>query len=143
MKFKIYVVDDDRHYARMLSFRLEKNVDHDVHVFSRGEEMLEQLSGEPDMILQLSVSQDGIIAGSYFNSTTETTLPVEGMVDKDTQRAAWTVVNEQNNNPVMETGVYNLTQDEASVLVHFGTDTTQEWLLVRLEEPEGTDAPAE
>ena len=59
MKFKIYVVDDDRHYARMLSFRLEKNVDHDVHVFSRGEEMLEQLSGEPDMIL-LDIMMPGI-----------------------------------------------------------------------------------
>ncbi|NNE45092.1 MAG: sigma-54-dependent Fis family transcriptional regulator [Rhodothermales bacterium] len=59
MKFKIYVVDDDRHYARMLSFRLEKNVDHDVHVFNRGEEMLEQLSGEPDMIL-LDIMMPGI-----------------------------------------------------------------------------------
>ncbi len=59
MKFKIYVVDDDRHYARMLSFRLEKNVDHDVHVFSRGEEMLEALSDEPDMVL-LDIMMPGI-----------------------------------------------------------------------------------
>ncbi|MDX1740325.1 MAG: sigma-54 dependent transcriptional regulator, partial [Rhodothermales bacterium] len=59
MKFKIYVVDDDRHYSRMLSFRLEKNVDHDVHVFGRGEDMLEHLAQPPDMIL-LDIMMPGI-----------------------------------------------------------------------------------
>jgi hypothetical protein len=32
---------------------------------------------------------------------------------------------------VIEAGLQNLTQDVASCLVHFGTDTTQTWLLVR------------
>jgi len=33
---------------------------------------------------------------------------------------------------VIETGVYNLTKDEAPALIHFGKDRTEQWLLVRL-----------
>jgi hypothetical protein len=36
----------------------------------------------------------------------------------------------------METGIYNLTQDQAEVLVHFGPEKTQNVLLVRLDEAE-------
>ena len=94
--------------------------------------------GDPDMLLQLAVSKEGIIAGVYQNTVTETTLPVEGMVDKETQRAAWTIGD--NKNTVLETGIYNLTQEETPVLVHFGKDQTQTWLMVRLEEPEAQPA---
>ncbi len=59
MKYKIYVVDDDRHYARMLSYRLEKNVDYEVHVFHQGEEMLERLDNPADVIL-LDIMMPGI-----------------------------------------------------------------------------------
>ncbi len=93
---------------------------------------------EPVMFLQLAVSKEGIIAGSYQNTVTEAALPVEGMVDETTQRAAWTIGD--NKNTVLETGIYNLTQDEASVLVHFGQQRTQTWLMVRLEEPESEPA---
>ena len=94
--------------------------------------------GEPDMLLQLAVSKEGIIAGTYTNTLTDTTLPVEGMVDRETQRAAWTIGD--NKNTVLETGIYNLTQDETPVLVHFGKDRTQTWLMVRLEQPESEQA---
>ncbi len=60
------------------------------------------------------------------------------MVDKNTQRAAWTIGDNKSN--VLETGVNNLTQDETSVLVHFGTERTQTWLMVRLEDPESEQA---
>ncbi len=33
----------------------------------------------------------------------------------------------------METGLDNLTRDEAPVLVHFGTERTQTWLMVRVK----------
>lgn len=35
----------------------------------------------------------------------------------------------------METGIYNLTQDTAPMLVHFEDGQTQQMRLVRLEEP--------
>lgn len=59
MKYKIYVVDDDKHYSRMLRYRLEKNVDYDVHVFSQGEEVLEAMAMPPDLIL-LDIMMPGI-----------------------------------------------------------------------------------
>ncbi len=97
-----------------------------------------------NLLLQLAVSKDGVIAGALYNESTESTRDVEGMVDKDTQRAAWSFIDGKNADVVMETGIYNLTKDEAAVLVHFVSEATQSWTLVRLDEPaeEGAAAPA-
>ena len=38
--------------------------------------------------------------------------------------------------PLVETGLYNLTNDEASVLVHFGKDQTESLVFVRLKQPD-------
>jgi hypothetical protein len=37
----------------------------------------------------------------------------------------------------METGLSNLTKDEAPALIHFADGQTQQWLMIRLEAPEG------
>jgi hypothetical protein len=79
------------------------------------------------------VSKTGVIAGTLQNTVSGTTKNVEGMVDKETQRAAWTEVGQTR--PIMETGIGNLTQDTASVLVHYADDTTQQWLLLRMDAP--------
>jgi hypothetical protein len=89
---------------------------------------------EATMFLQLAVSKEGIIGGTYVNVDTDAAAEIEGMVDKKSQRAVWTIG--ENKNTVLETGIYNLTQEETPILVHFGTDDTQQWMLVRLEEPE-------
>jgi len=65
---------------------------------------------------------------------TGSNLKVQGSVDKQTQRAAWTVGD--NKDTIYEAGIYNLTKDEAPVLVHFGKDRTQQWMLVRLKQPD-------
>jgi len=62
---------------------------------------------------------------------------VHGAVDSKTQRAAWTVGD--NTTTVYETGIYNLTKEQTPVLVHFGKDRTQQWLLVRMQQPEDGD----
>ncbi len=93
---------------------------------------------EPTMFLQLAVSKEGIIGGTYNNTITDSAQAVEGMVDEATQRAVWTIGD--NKNTTLETGIYNLTQDETAVLVHFGAEQTQQWLLVRLEQPPETEA---
>jgi hypothetical protein len=46
-----------------------------------------------------------------------------------------------NSSTVLEAGLQDLTQEVASCLVHFGTDTTQTWLLVRLKNPDMSKTP--
>jgi len=95
------------------------------------------------MYLQLAVSKSGIISGTFYNETTGATHPVEGMVDEATQRAAWKSADESNPDIVMETGLYNLTEDQATLLVHFGPEQTQQWLMVRLDESQRPQAQPE
>jgi hypothetical protein len=95
----------------------------------------EPTGAEPTMFLQLALSKQGLINGTFQNTATNTVKAVDGMVDKQTQRAAWTVQGESR--PLWETGIANLTQDSTAVLVHFPDDTTQRALLVRLAQPGG------
>lgn len=90
------------------------------------------------MLLQLAISKQGVVAGTLHNSETNTTQTIEGMVDKASQCAAWNVVGK--NRPIMETGISKLTEDTAPALIHFADGQTQQWLMVRLEEPTA-DAP--
>lgn len=83
-------------------------------------------------VLQLAVNKQGIIRGNYTNTTSNETKPVQGSVDKKSQRAAWTIGDKKQN--VMETGIYNLTKDDVPALVHIGKDKTEQVLLVRLKD---------
>lgn len=87
----------------------------------------------PNIYMQLALNKDGLISGTYYNDTNDGAYEVEGLVDKATQRAAWKVVD-SDNAPILETGIYNLTQDETPVQAHFTDGRTQEMLLVRLPE---------
>jgi hypothetical protein len=89
---------------------------------------------EPTMYLQLAVSKQGVLAGTLQNTATGAVQSIEGAVDEASQRAAWTVKGQTR--PIMETGLPNLTQDSAPALIHFADGTTQQWLLVRLDEPQ-------
>ncbi|MEO1077698.1 MAG: response regulator, partial [Bacteroidota bacterium] len=59
MTYRFFVVDDDRHYARLLSYRLDKDKQHEVRVFHSGEEALDALDERPDLIL-LDIMMPGI-----------------------------------------------------------------------------------
>ena len=85
-----------------------------------------------DSVVELAVNSQGIIRGNYTNTKTKKTQQVQGSIDKKTQRAAWTVGDDKNT--VYDTGIYNLTKDEAPLLVHIGKDQTQQWLMVRLDQ---------
>lgn len=98
-----------------------------------------QSSGPPPtLFLQLAISKEGVIAGTLSNKSTGSTQTIEGMADKETQRVAWTLAGKSR--PLMETGISNLTEDTAPALVHFADGTTQQWLMVRLQDP--ADQPA-
>lgn len=95
--------------------------------------LLHQEKGTPVIFLQLSVDNDGVIAGTYYNQISGVSKSVQGLVDNKTQRAAWYA--EDKPETVFETGIYNLTKNQTKILIHFGTSRTQTWLLVRLKEP--------
>jgi hypothetical protein len=88
---------------------------------------------EPNRIIQLAVNKDGVVSGTLYNTETDLTQSVQGKVDKDTQRVAIRIT--ESENLVAETGLYNLTQEQAPVLVHFGAEKVENWLFVRLEDP--------
>ncbi|MGO9566450.1 MAG: hypothetical protein ACLP5H_02805 [Desulfomonilaceae bacterium] len=90
---------------------------------------------DSNTLLQLAVDKTGIIAGTYYNTTTDIGRPVRGQLDKKTQRAAWTFSDGKNTDVIMETGLGNLTQDQTEALVHFGKEKTQQLLMVRLDQP--------
>ena len=90
-----------------------------------------------DKTLQLAVNKDGVIRGNLQDSLSDTVKTVSGSVDKKSQRVAMTI--QGNDKAIIETGLYNLTNDEVPVLVHLGPDQVEKHLLVRLKKPD--DAP--
>lgn len=84
--------------------------------------------------IQLAVNKDGIIRGNYTDTKSNKTQLIQGSVDKQSQRVAFTVGDNKTN--IVETGLYNLTKDEAPCLIHIGNERTEQWLLVRLQAPE-------
>jgi hypothetical protein len=95
---------------------------------------------DPTRLLQLAVNKEGIISGTMYNTATSKSLPVNGRVDKQTQRVAFHIGT--NDNMVCETGIYNLTKEQAPLLVHFGPDRKEQYLLVRVDAPKEGEAPA-
>ena len=91
------------------------------------------------LFMQLAISKEGIIAGTFQNTATEKTVEMEGTIDSESQRAAWGPVDEQW--PIMETGIYNLTENECGALLHFADGQTQQWQMVRLDESEESPDP--
>jgi hypothetical protein len=89
------------------------------------------------LFLQLAISKEGIIAGTFQNTATDQSFEVQGTIDTKSQRAAWGPVGEDW--PIMETGIYNLSENQAGALLHFADGQTQEWSMVRLDEPAETD----
>lgn len=90
----------------------------------------------PSIFLQLAVSKQGEIAGTIHKSDVDQTEQVEGAVDMKSQRTAWAIAGKDW--PIMETGLKNLTEDSSAALLHFADGQTQQWLLVRVEDPEHT-----
>lgn len=95
---------------------------------------------QTDKIVQLAVNRDGIIRGNFQDVLLDKVTPVTGAVDKSTQRVSLKL--EGNDTLVVETGLYNLTNDEAPVLVHFAPDRREGRVFIRLKNPSTETAPA-
>lgn len=98
----------------------------------------EEEQSHTDRIVQLAINRDAVIRGNYHDLLTETVTPVAGSLDKESQRVALKLSG--NDQLVVETGLYNLTNDEVPVLVHFGPDRHENRLFIRLQPPEDADS---
>ena len=100
---------------------------------------MQEEKGDAIMFYQLSATKDGLISGAYSNVLTGENHPVTGSIDKKNQRLAFHTGDKSN--VAIEANLNGLTKDQLSVFVHYGTGQTQEWLLVRLPNPDMPDKP--
>lgn len=84
----------------------------------------------PKMYLQLALNRQGTVSGTFYNALTDQTYAVGGSIDQSTQRVA--LQGGDSQSPILETGLYNLTQSEAPAQIHFADGRVQSMTLVRL-----------
>lgn len=89
---------------------------------------------ETERVLQLALNKDRAIRGNMHDLLTDKVIPVYGSAEKETQRVALKM--EGNDSVVLEVGLYNLTNDEVPVLIHFSRDKRQDAMLIRLKNSE-------
>ncbi|HBO44997.1 MAG TPA: hypothetical protein DD670_13920, partial [Planctomycetaceae bacterium] len=93
---------------------------------------------KPNRVFQFVISKNGQLAGTYFDTFSRQSIPIQGAVNKSTQQAAWTVGS--NQEVVMETNLGSFVQNQGNVLVHERQQPSETWTMVRLPEPSNGDA---
>lgn len=88
----------------------------------------------PEKSLQLALSKEGKIRGNLIDELTGEPKPIQGSVDKESQRVAVSLVDDTSI--VAEMGLYDLTEDTLTMMVHRGKDKVETRGLVRLTPPE-------
>lgn len=83
----------------------------------------------PTAMVQMQVSKEGILNGTYLDLLSHNGTPLQGAIDKKTQLAAWKV--NQNDNVTFETNLSSLTSDTAPLTVRYSNQQPQQWQLVR------------
>jgi hypothetical protein len=102
--------------------------------------LADENGADPSSYFQLALNKNGALGGNFYNAYSEQSAPIQGSVDKDTQRAAWVIST--NPDTVFETGLYNLTQSETSILAHMNNNEDQTLFMVRVDAPESVTSPA-
>jgi len=90
---------------------------------------------EPIATVQLAVTKDGVIGGTAYDQQSDKGFNIRGTVDKRSQRAVWSYTDDRDKRLVMESSIYNLTQPEATGMVHYSPTDMRTVELVRLEQP--------
>jgi len=82
------------------------------------------------------VTKDGVISGTAFDPKSDAAFNIVGMVDNRSQRAVWSYRDDRDRRLIMESSIYNLTQPEATGMVHYSPNEAGVVELVRLQEPD-------
>jgi hypothetical protein len=105
-----------------------------VYALARSEETT------PSTFMSLAIDKGGLLRGTYYDAVSDTTTNMAGKVDKETQKAAWTIGDKQT--PVYESGLANLTKPQTTILVHRDGGKVEQMLLVRVDDKAGGGAAA-
>jgi len=95
--------------------------------------LTQEEKGDAVMFYQLAISKAGEVSGAYSNVLTGESSPVTGSIDFETQRVAWRTGDAGST--AIEANLAGLTKEFTPVFVHYGNGLSQEWLLVRMEDP--------
>lgn len=95
-----------------------------------------ETSSTSNFIYQLAVNQQGQVDGTLYNTSTNLVYDVEGTLNKETQVVSFRVANDTA--PIMSTGLFNLTQEQTSILVQFVNGSQETWTLTRLNEQQAS-----
>lgn len=101
--------------------------------------VLQEGQTESDKVVQLAINKEGVIRGNLHDKLTDKVTPLTGSADKRTQRVAIRPVGDST--VVVEAGLWNLTQDTLTVLIHLDANQTETRSLVRLSQPENSSTP--
>ena len=86
----------------------------------------------PQEYLSIAISKDGAVSGAYVNVNDDKPVQIKGAVDKASQRIAWKFIDQDW--PVMETGLYNLTKKESTLDVYFSRSKKEPRVIAQIEE---------
>jgi len=90
--------------------------------------------------MSLAIDKQGLIRGTYYDAVSDTTTNMAGKVDKESQKAAWTIGDKKT--PVYEAGLANLTKQQTTILVHRDGGKVEQMLLVRVDDKAGRGTAA-
>lgn len=89
----------------------------------------------PSTFMSLAIDKQGLIRGTYYDAVSDSTTNMAGKVDKQSQKAAWTIGDKKT--PVYEAGLANLTKQQTTILVHRDGGKVEQMLLVRVDNKAG------
>ena len=95
--------------------------------------LVEPGQSQSTTLFQMAINKDGIVRGNYMNQITNEKAPVQGALDKNTQRISWTVGS--NPETVFSSSLSDLVKDKCKVLVQFGPQNSQEMAFKRMPKP--------
>ncbi|MBI2824710.1 MAG: hypothetical protein HYX69_08495 [Planctomycetia bacterium] len=94
---------------------------------------------EASAMLQLAVSKQGVLRGSYYDLLSDADHPIRGSVDKKTQRVAWTFG--PRGKVTFQTALAALTEPSGPVSVHYENGQTRQWVLARYDKEPAENDP--
>jgi hypothetical protein len=95
--------------------------------------MAPQDQSNTSVMLQMAITKEGIVRGSYFDLATNKEQTIRGAIDKQTQLVAFTIGDDKT---VYETGLATLTTDGGDVSKFDPDSNLGRYTLERMADPD-------